>query len=326
MVSLNTNYLGLELRSPIIISSGPLTQNIVSLKECERNGAGAVVLKSLFEEEIDEEVKREREKNEEYLNFSGSDREFEINVYEHLVSRYLKLLEMAKNELKIPVIVSLCCKSLSTWKMLSERFSHSGADAIELNYYPVTYLSSESSDKVDKDFELFSKSMRESIKCPLSVKIGYNYSSLCNRIKFLDKINMDGVVLFNRMQQPDVDIENKKIVFGSPLTSGNEYGNALRYVALMSGECKLDIASNTGIHSSSTIIKMLLSGSKAVEVQSVVIKNGFGVIDKMNKEISIWMEKNGYSSIDEFRGMLAQEESTDGYLWERNQFTHLIKG
>ena len=155
MASLETKYLGLSLKSPVIVGSSPLTQNVVSLEKCEEAGAGAVVLKSIFEEQIESEVSAEVEANDEYLNFSSAHNVYKRAATDFYIDKYIKLLTSAKKELSIPVIASVCCKSLSSWSEYAERFVENGADAIELNYYPITSDARVDGRKVDDEFFSF---------------------------------------------------------------------------------------------------------------------------------------------------------------------------
>lgn len=326
MASLNTKYMGLSLKSPIIVASSPLTETIENMKKCEAAGAGAVVLKSIFEEAIEAEANKEVSQNEQFVNYSQFQEAYHSQIMEYHIEKYIDLLKEAKKELSIPVIASICCKSLENWLSYATKFEKAGADAIELNYYPVTSDASVKGSETDKDFEQFVTLARKSIKCPLSIKMGRQYSGLANKIKFLDDKGIDGVVLFNRTFRPDVDVKTMKIVYGPSLSSGYEYGNSLRWTALMSGEVKMDICANTGIHCGTTAVKMLLAGAKAVEVATVLLKEGVGSITKMNEIISSWMDEHGYASIDEFCGKVAQERNAEGYRWERTQFYNVISG
>ena len=322
---LNTEYLGLALKSPVIVSSGPITQNIVSLKKAEEAGAGAVVLKSIFEEQIEADVSSELEGNAEYLAHSSAEEFFASSSRDYYIDRYMKLLSEAKKELSIPVIASVSAKDMDSWIDYADRFVKCGADGVELNYYPISSQADVSGAEVDKRIVAFAAKAREAIDGPLSIKIGYKYSSLANIIASLDKAGIDGIVLFNRFFRPDIDIENLQIVApNAPLSEPSEYSEALRWIGLMSGEIKADLCGNTGIHSGETVVKMLLSGAKAVEVCSAIIKKGFSVIGEMNSFIEGWMEKHGYSTLDEFIGLLSQEHIEDGWKWERTQFLKTI--
>ncbi len=321
---ISTEYMGLELKSPVIVSSGPLTQNIVSLKKAEDAGAGAVVLKSIFEEQIEKDVSAEVEGNAQYLEHSDAEESFASFSRDRYIDRYMKLLTEAKKSLSIPVIASVSAKTMDSWIDYAERFVKCGADGIELNYYPISSDASVSGADVDKRLFSFAEKARAAIDGPLSIKIGYKYSSLASVISILDKIGINGIVLFNRFFRPDIDIDSLSFTSGSPVSDENEYAEALRWIGLMSGEVKADLVGNTGIHDGKTVVKMLLSGAKAVEVCTAVIQKGFSRITEMNSFIESWMEKHGYSALSDFIGILSQEHIADGWKWERTQFLKTI--
>ena len=319
---ISTKYMGLDLRSPIIVSSGPLTQNIVSLKKAEEAGAGAVVLKSIFEEQIEKDVSSEIESNAEYLGHS--EESYAAFSRDRYIDRYMKLLAEAKKTLSIPVIASVSAKTMDNWIEYAERFIKCGADGIELNYYPISSDADVSGSDVDKRLISFAEKARKAIDGPLSIKMGYKYSSLANIIKTLDKTGINGIVLFNRFFRPDIDIENLAFTSSNPVSGKDEYAEALRWIGLMSGEIKADMCGNTGIHDGETVVKMLLSGAKAVEVCTAVIQQGFSVIGKINAFLEDWMKRHGYSSIKDFSGLLSQEHVENGWMWERTQFLKTI--
>ncbi len=325
MASLDTMYMGIRLSSPIIIASSPLTSNIENLEKCEKAGAGAVVLKSIFEEQVEKEATREHAEASEYLTHSDSDLYFQSMAKDYYIDKYMELLIEAKKKLSIPVIASINCNSINTWIDYADRFINCGADAVELNYYPIASESAVPGEKVDKNLFEFARTARKRIPCPLSIKICSRYSSLSNVIKKLDETGINGLVLFNRAFRPDIDLENLSFTNSNPLSSKDEYAETLRWTALMSAEVGLDIAANTGIHDAETAVKMLLAGAKAVEICSVVIKKGFGEIAAMNEGIKAFMDKKGYSDIAGFTGLLAQENRADGDAWERVQFLKTIK-
>ena len=321
---IKTEYLGLKLKSPVIVSSGPLTQNIVSLKKCEEAGAGAVVLKSIFEEQIEADAEKALQSNAEYLDHSSAESFFLSANRDYCIDKYMKLLMEAKKELSIPVIASVSAKSMDSWIDYAERFVACGADAIELNYYPISSDRKVPGASVDKAAIEFAEKARARIKAPLSLKIGYKYSSLASILSSFDKAGIDGVVLFNRFFRPDIDIDTLEFVSGSPSSGPDEYGEALRWIGLMSAECRMDFCGNTGIHSGESVVKMLLAGARAVEICTAVVKKGFGVIGEMNAFVEEWMGKHGYSGTEDFIGLLAEENRRDGYNWERTQFLKTI--
>ena len=325
MANLSTKYLGLELKSPVIVAAGPYTQTVESLKELEAAGAGAVVLKSIFEEQIEADISKEYNKHEDNISWSVVDQDYIEHGKDQYIDRYMRLLVEAKKALEIPVIASICCQTLEEWIDYAQRFVNCKADAIELNYYPIASDSSVDGKEVEKALLDFAKVAKKKISCPVSIKMGKRYSSITNLVSRLDNIGIDGVVLFNRFYRPDISIDKMTFVPGPELSSPKEYSGALRWIALMSGEVDLDLCGNTGIHDGETVVKMLLAGAKAVEVCTAIIKEGAGVITKMNDFVADWMDKKGYKSLDEFIGKLAQEKHSEGYKWERTQFLHMIK-
>ncbi len=317
--------MGLKLKSPVILASGPLTSSLDNLKRAEDAGCGAVVLKSIFEEQIEKDVDLLAEKHSAYITHHADNPEyFENMVKEHYLDRYLTLLEKAKKSLSLPVIASVNAKSISSWLEYSQRFSSWGADAVELNYYPIASDWTISGESVDKEIIELAKTARKKISGKLAMKIGASYSSLSNIVKKLDEAKIDAVVLFNKPFNPDIDLKSLEVKSASALSYENEYGKTLRWTALLSELVKMDIASNTGIHSASTVIKMLLAGAKATEVCSVVMEKGFSIVGELNKGLNDFMEEKGFESIEDFRGMLAYENYEKGEAWERAQFFKTI--
>lgn len=326
MANLETSYMGLKLKNPLIIASSPLTSNIASLKRCEESGAGAVVLKSIFEEQINNDVLKDTMKNEEYLQYSDFAEAFGNASKDYYINEYLELLSEAKEKLSIPVIASINTSHINTWADYASRFEKCGADALELNYYPIASEADVSGERVDEAALKFARQARKATKLPIAMKISYKYSSLAAIITGFAKEGMNGLVLFNRFLRPDIDIEHESVSSGSILSLSNEYAESLRWIALMSAELKkVDFAANTGIHDGETIIKMLLAGAKVTEVCSAVISGGYETIGKMLTTLSSWMDRKGYADIAAFGGRLAQENMTDGAHWERTQYMRTLQ-
>ena len=324
MPNLEVEYMGLKLKSPVIVSSGPMTRDIESMKKCEAAGAGAVVIKSIFEEQIAKEASAAVDQNEDYLTHGGADDYMASLAKDYYIERYCDLIKNAKKELTIPVIASINCSTLSTWIDYAERFEASGADAIELNYYPLVSSVEVKGKAVDEALLDFAKSARKKIHIPLSVKLGRGYSALSYVLKQIDEIGFDAVVLFNRAFRQDIDLETLTFKPARITSSEDEYTQSLRWTALMSGDLKCDIAANTGIHSGATAVKMLLAGAAAVEVCSVLIKKGTSAITEINNDILSFMEKKGYDKITDFKGKLSQENNVNGDAWERVQYLKLV--
>lgn len=321
MADLRTSYMGLQLRNPIIVASSPLTATVDSLVACEKAGAGAVVVKSIFEEQISAEALRDTSRNCEYLAVSDFEDVFNKISKDYYFDQYLKLVQKAKSKLSIPVIASINCSNVSSWTEYAKRFESVGADALELNYYPIASNAAVTGDKVDKRALAFARESRSATKLPLSIKISSQYSSLANIIRSFGREGIDALVLFNRFYRPDIDINRLEVCGMHAYSEPSEYADSLRWIALMAAETKnIDFAGSTGIHNAETVIKMLLAGAKATELCTVLMRNGLDTISSILSEVGAWMDRKGFSSVSEFQGRLAQENMLDGAHWERSQY------
>ncbi len=323
MADLSTSYLGLNLKNPLIAASSPLTATLDNLKRCEDAGLGAVVLKSIFEEQIDAAGEKTAENGEAYSAHTDAYEFLRETSKERHIDAYLALVEGAKQALDIPVIASINCRSNGKWIEYAKRFTAVGADAIELNHYVVATDVEVEGEQVEKEYLSLVKSARKALDLPLSLKMGPAFSSLANMLRRFDEAEIDGVVLFNRFYNPDINIERMKMV-PSPMLSGkDEYTLSMRWTALMSQQVRYDICTSTGIWDGKTVIKQLLAGAKSVQLCSVLLKQGLSAVFKIETEIRQWMEANGYQGLDEFRGKLSQEHA-DPMTWERVQYVKSI--
>ena len=326
MADLSVKYLSLELKNPCIIASSPLTADIDGLVRCEKAGAGAVVLKSIFEEQITSQVEKELDENEQYLTHADAVPYFEKISKDYYINRYLDLVRKAKKELSVPVIASVNCTDADAWTEYIRSFEAAGADAIELNYYPMSADWRTEGSRVDRLAADFAARVRSACSIPVSVKIGCEYSSLAWIIRQMDQSGVDGLVLFNRFYRPDIDIESMTLSqAANPLSSSHEYAESLRWIALMSGEVKCDLCATTGIHSGETVIKMLLAGAAACQICTAALKD-LSIIRTMCDTLSLWMSRHGFSSLCDFRGRLAQENMEETGLWERTQYIKKLSG
>ncbi|NBK24066.1 MAG: dihydroorotate dehydrogenase-like protein [Spirochaetia bacterium] len=324
MADLSTSYLGLKLKNPLIAGSSPLTASLDNLKRCEDAGMSAVVLKSIFEEQIEMDGESAAEINDAYLTHADAYGFMKSASMERHIDAYLTLLEDAKRSLEIPVIASINCRQSGSWIEYANRFAACGADAIELNHYVVAADVEVDGSAIEKEYLSLVKAARKQIKLPLSLKMGPSFSSLANMMRRFDEYSIDGVVLFNRFYSPDIDINKMTLVPAQMLSSKDEYALSLRWTALMSEEVRYDICASTGIYSGSTVIKQLLAGAKAVQLCSVLLKQGLGSVANIEAELVQWMDSHAYSSIADFNGKLAQERMSDPAKWERVQYMKSI--
>ncbi|MGD1819516.1 MAG: dihydroorotate dehydrogenase-like protein [Pleomorphochaeta sp.] len=321
MANLKTNYMGLELKNPIIAASSPLTSNLDNIKKLEDAGVGAIVLKSIFQEQIDKDADSNVDIEQSFLNHADAYGFLRGASQDHYIDMYLTLVEDAKKACDIPIIASLNGSGDGSWiREYAPRFAYCGADAFEVNHYEIGSNANLDGKQMDKKFIKFAKIARQEIKLPLSLKMSSTFSSTANIIRELDFLKYDGLVLFNRFFNPDININSVSMSRGNTISSPNEYSRSLRWVGLMSEEINLDLCANTGIYDGETIIKMLLAGAAAVEVCSAFIQNGLDTVNLMLDSLNSWMEKKGYDSIDKFKGILAQEKMSDPTLWERTQY------
>ncbi|MBN1693942.1 dihydroorotate dehydrogenase-like protein [candidate division WOR-3 bacterium] len=319
MANISTVYMGLELKNPLIVASCDLTSKIEQIKKCEEAGAGAVVLKSLFEEQIETET-------EDLIADSWLPNHTEAFEYVRGMSMangpsiYLDLISDAKKKTSIPIIASLNCVSPKWWIDYAKQLELSGADAIELNISVLPSNSERNSEEIEKIYFDILEGVLGEINLPVAVKIGPYFTSIAKILNDLSKKGVNGLVLFNRFYQFDIDIKNLKAIGGNPLSSPNEISNSLRWIALLSDRINCDFAATTGIYSGEDVIKQILAGAKAVEICSTLYKNGIGHIKNMLEEIKSWMSEHDYENIEDFRGKLSKKEEEKTELYDRLQY------
>ncbi len=320
MIDLKTTYMGLELCNPIIISSSGLTDKAEKIAELEKKGAGAVVLKSLFEEQIANQIENELGKDQsiDYPEASDYIAEYTRN---NAIGDYLKLIADAKSMSSIPIIASINCFSNNEWMSFAKKIQEAGADGLELNVHIVNTDKNADASKLEEIYYNILRTVKSEIDIPVSIKLGDNFINL---VSVVDKLRMhgaDAVVLFNRFYRPDIDI-NKKSFVSSPIFSNpGDMQNSLRWVAIVSGKISnIDISASNGNHSYSDVIKQLLAGASAVQLCSTVYENGASVINEILDGIKNWMNENNYSRINDFRGVMNYKNIPDSGLYERAQF------
>lgn len=317
MVELSVSYAGLKLKSPIVVSSSGLTNSVSRIKSMESAGAGAVVLKSLFEEQIQFEI-GSMETGGDYPEANDYLRTY---ARENSISNYLKLISEAKESVKIPVIASVNCYSSDEWTDFTKQMEEAGADAIELNIY---YLAN-NRKKDPRDYEKVYLDIVEQVKkrvsIPVTVKLGWQFTNLAWMAEQIKIRGASGIVLFNRFYAPDIQTDDLTMGAAEVLSSPADIRNSLRWVGILSTEVdKIDIAASTGVHSGLGAVKMLLAGASAVQVCSVLYRNGVDYIREIVKEMKTWMEKKQYNSISEFRGKMSYGNIDDPAAYERAQF------
>ena len=321
MIDLSTNYLGLQLKNPIIVGSSGLTDSVEKIKNLEAMGAGAVVLKSLFEEEIIIEMEETiHSMTNRHFVFPETMDYMETIVKEDILLNYLELIADAKNAVDIPVIASINCVSSQKWTYFAKEIEKAGADALELNLF---FLPSDTQrgekEILEATYEIISK-VKGSIRIPVALKISTFQSNLIRYVEHIDQAGVEGIVLFNRSWLPDIDINQLVISSGFVLSSPSDLGNTLRWVSMVAGRVNCDIAASTGVHDGAGLIKQLLAGANACQIVSALYVNDISHIRKMINELSQWMATHEFQSIGDFRGRLSQANSGNPAAWERVQF------
>lgn len=320
MADLSTTYLGIKLKNPIIASSSTLTDSVDKVKDLYEKGAAAVVVRSIFEEEIYLEA-------EEYVREAvkeGYDAEvfdyFDAQVKQHNIEGYLKLIADLKKNVSIPVIASINCVSNHEWLYFAKKIQNAGADALELNMFILPSKLERTCEENEKLYFDIVNRIIEEVNIPVTLKISPYFSNLGAMIKKLSETGIKGMVLFNKFFSPDFDIETEKVVPTYVLSNPQDLSLPLRWIAIMSEQVSCDLVASTGVHDGKGAIKQILAGAKAVQIASTLYKNGTAQIGKMLEEIESWMDRKGYASIEDFRGKLSYGKVQDPALIERVQF------
>ncbi|MBE9483387.1 MAG: dihydroorotate dehydrogenase-like protein [Bacteroidetes bacterium] len=319
-MDLSTKYLGLELKNPVIVGSSGLTDSAKKIADLEKFGAGAVVLKSIFEEEITMEYEKVLEEEapsrykDDYLDY------FDYKIKEQNITNYIKLIADAKKAVKIPIIASINCNSSHEWTYFATKIEEAGADALELNIFLLPSTLDKSIEDIDHVYLEIINNVKNIIKIPLSIKISYYFSNLGRAIKVLSKTGVDGIVLFNRFYSPDIDLDKMEIISTNVLSTPQELSTSLRWIGIMANRIKCDLAASTGVHDGKAVIKQLLAGADAVQMVSCLYQNGPEYLKTVIQEIEEWMTEKGFDSVDDFRGKLSQEQFVNPTLYERVQF------
>ncbi|KGO34831.1 MAG: dihydroorotate dehydrogenase-like protein [Desulfoprunum sp.] len=325
MKDLSVNYLGLQLKNPIIVGSCGLTHSSAKIRELAENNAAAVVLKSLFEEQIQAELKSNLESY--YTDYPEAVDYVRAYTRGNAVQEYITLISEVKNTVDIPVIASINCVSGDEWVSFARSVEQAGADALELN---ISLLPSNprltSQEHEDLYTGIFDK-IAAQVSIPIALKISKYSSSLANLITRLSwKQKVGGFVLFNRFFNPDVDIDTLRVKSAEIFTTPEDSADTLRWIALLSGVIDKDLVASTGIHDSTGLIKQLLVGASAVQVVSTLYKNGPAQIGVMLDGLTRWMEARSYNCIADFRGKLSYEQAENPAAFERIQFMKYYGG
>ena len=325
MAELKTTYMGIELDTPVIAASSGLTASVKKVKEFEQAGAGAVVLKSLFEEQILYDSNKMTEGYNADIHADALDF-FNGMSSNYFLDEYLSLVEDCKKAVNIPIIASVNCVSDGAWLKYAKRFENVGVDAIELNTFTIPVNKKLSSEDYEEKYYRLAEGIKNAVDIPVALKLSPHFTSLARVLENFADIGIDALVLFNRFYRPDIDIDKMKMSHAPIFSAAEEISLPLQWIALLSGEIDVDFAATTGVHDAEGVIKQLLAGAKAVQLCSAVYKEGVGVFEKINTEIKNWMDAKGFGKISDFNGRLCQEESNNPEAYERTQYMKAAVG
>ncbi len=324
-MDLSVKYLGLTLKNPIIVGSSGLTNSVEKIKVLEANGAGAVVLKSLFEEQIAFEASRADSGNA--YDYPEAMDYIQAFAKDNAVAETLTLIENAKKEVNIPIIASINCVTKGEWLDFAKKFEEAGADALELNISLLpTDLSKTSADNEKVYFDII-EAVRKHVNIPIALKMSHYSAGLANLIQKLSWTKqVDAFVLFNRYYNPDIDINTMKITSTGVFSTPEDISQSLRWVAILSDKIRTDIAASTGVHNADGVIKQLLAGADVVQVVSTLYKHGPKYLSEIVSGLESWMDKNNYNSIEDFKGKVNYASAENSVAFERVQFMKYFGG
>jgi dihydroorotate dehydrogenase (fumarate) len=327
-MDITTKYLGMELRSPLVVSASPLTEDVVNFRKMEDAGAGAIVMHSLFEEQIVLEEKALHFSATEGDNLYAESTSFFPNVDEYRLGpdEYLDLIKKAKDVVKIPVIASLNGSTVGGWTKFAAKMEAAGADAIELNDYFIPTDPSKSGPEIEEMYLRNLKAVKEAVKIPVALKLSPYFSNMAYMAKKFDEAGADALVLFNRFYQPDIDLENLEIKPHIDLSSPYDGRLSLTWIGILRGKIKADLAATRGVHTGKDAIKMLLAGANVVMTTSSLLKNGIDHLKTIEEQMVKWLEEKEYESVKQMIGSMSQEKVADQSAFERAQYMKALVG
>ena len=326
-MNLSTTYLGLKLRSPLVPSAAqPLTENVDNIKRMEDAGAAAVVLHSLFEEqlslerrEIFESMTQGTDSFAEALTYFPEPSEFHVGP-----EVYLQNIQKAKASVQIPIIASLNGSTAGGWVEYAQKIEKAGADAIELNIYWIPTDPSLTSIRIEDTYVDILRSVKEQVNIPVAVKLSPFFTNFANMARRLEAVGADGLTLFNRFYQPDMDLESLEVTPNILLSTPMAMRVPLRWIAILRDQVGLSLAATSGIHRATDAIKMLMAGADVTMMCSALLRHGVKHLTTVENEIRAWMEEHDYESIEQLKGSMSQKNCPDPAAFERAQYMRAV--
>ena len=321
-MDITTSYLGFKLKSPIVPSAGPLSEDVSKIKEMEDAGAGAAVIYSLFEEQLEhDELELDHHTSTPAESFAEATSYFpEPFEYKLGPEEYLEHIRKAKEAVDMPIIASLNGKSLGGWIDYAKKIEEAGADALELNIYELATDIDKKCEEVEKKYIHIVRRVRSEIKIPIAVKMHPFFSSVANMANELSKAGANGLVLFNRFYQPDINLETLEVEPNVLLSTPMAMRLPLRWIAVLHGRIKADLAATSGIYSEEDVIKMIMAGANVTQVLACLLKFGIGHIADIIAKMEKWMEEKEYESVEQMRGSMSYMNVDDPSKFERANY------
>ena len=326
-MDLSTTYMGIKLPHPIVASASPLSDSVDNIKRMEDAGAAAVVMFSLFEEQI----KHEAAAMEHFMSYgSESFPEAlsyfpEVEEYHMGTEHYLDILREASEATDIPVIGSLNGITNEGWIEYAQHMEQAGASAIELNIYYIPADINVSGREVEERYVEITRAVKQSVSIPVALKLSAYFSSMGHMARQFDEAGADALVLFNRFYQPDLDIDKLEVVSNLNLSSTNQIRIRLLWIALLYGRVKASLAATTGVHTSAEVIKYVMAGADAVMTTGALLRNGIGYLSTLHRDLLEWMERKEYRSIEQMKGSMSQQNVADPTAFERANYIKILE-
>lgn len=324
MVDFSTTYLGIPLKNPLVVAASSLSSRVDSVRQAEEAGAGALVIRSLFEEQIQFDALR----METAMNVAG-DGFAEAQSYFPKVEHggpkeHLMWVEKTRKAVKMPVFASLNAVSPGAWTNYARQLVDTGVDGLEVNFYAVATDPTRPGSDLERALFDVVENVRAEVKVPFAVKLSPFYTSIVNVVSEVEKRGANGVVLFNRFLQPNIDPDTESLYSQMVYSQPEEIKAPLRWIAILYGRTKLDLALSTGVHTGKDAIKGLLAGATVIQMAATLLKNGPHYLSTMLIQIQGWMEEHSYASVSEFRGNVSQKNCDDPFAFERAQYIRLL--
>ena len=327
-MDLSTRFLGITLKNPIVASSSPLTWDLDSALALEDAGVAAVIMPSLFEEQIEQEqanLQRQLQRQAEDMASADDENSFVVSGYEFYQDIYFKRLQQLKQALDIPVIASLNGTSAGGWVLYAKQLEQAGADALELNVYYVAANPDETSSQVEQRYFDLLQSIRQQISIPVCMKLSQQFTAIIPLVKKIQQLGADGVSLFNRFYQPDIDLDAMNVVSSLDLSSSAEALLRIRWIAMLYQQVQISLAITGGVHDEKDVLKSLLAGADVCYMCSSLLKNGPQQVDHILRRVQDWMQQRDYDSIQQLQGQLSYVQAVNPADYERANYQEVLE-